>query len=197
MCDGIVIDGHVIKDLASQLVSRNGVIYSLVSWITSNCGIAMSDYIKVHWEQHCGSRAKNTHFWEWYFDELHNKHTIHFVEVTRLDGRLWMNIRVRFSMPDDPFIRAVIECANSTNEPRYILAQDMYLYDAVAKDSDPSNQENIRENRNGPICKYLESAYHIIVGTPNHCKDYFAVDQGVCPNKSSNHITNCPRVSCD
>ena len=194
MCDGIVIDGHVVKNLRSGLIYKNGLIYSIVSWITANCGIAISEYIVTHWEQHCGSRAKDTLFWEWYFDELYNKRTIHFINVTRLDGREWRNIQAKFNIPDDPFIRAAIECANSTNEPRYILAEDMYLYDAEAKSSTSDSQEDIRENRNGPICDHLERAYRIIVGTPRHCKVYFQVDQGACLNSSFNNGVSCPRV---
>lgn len=195
MCDGIVIDAHVMRNFNSELIDKNGTIYSLVFWITNNCGIAICDSILTHWEQHCGSRAKSPLFWEWYFDELYNKRNIHFIKVTRLEGTVWMNFRRKFNIPHDLFIRAIIECANSTSEPRYILTEDMYLYDAIAKSSDTHNQENIRENRYGPICRYLESTYHIIAGTPKHCEDYFMIAQEICQNKSSNHGDSCPRVS--
>jgi len=194
MCDGIVIDGHVIRNLKSELIVKSGMVYSLVSWITSNCGIAVNDYIVTHWEQHCGSRARNLLFWEWYFDELYNKRTIHFIRVKRLNGRSWRKFQAKFKIPVDPFIRTAIECADSTSEPRYILAEDMYLYDAEAKARDPNTQENIRENRAGPICKYLEKTLNIIVGTPKHCKEYFEIDKGICSCNSLNNI-NCPRVS--
>lgn len=194
MCDGIVIDGHIIRDFGSELVDRNGTIYTLVSWITTNCGIAISDYIVVHWEQQCGSRAKNPLFWEWYFDELHNKRTIHFIEVKRFDGKSWNSFQKTYRIPPDPFIRAAIECATSTCAPRYIVAEDMYFYDAVSKGGTSDNQKKIREDRTGPICKYLETTCHVTVGTPKHCKDYFEINHGACQSIPLSGNMTCPRV---
>lgn len=194
MCDGIVIDGHIMRAFKGELVQKNGTIYSLVFWITSNCGIAITNYIKTHWEQQCGTRAKNLLFWEWYFDQLHNKHTIHFIKVRRLRGTTWESIRATYRIPQDPFVRSAIECANSTSEPRYILAEDMFFYDPTAKRIDPDTQRSIREDRTGIVSKFLEQHYCIMVGTPNHCRRYFAVDYGACQNKSLNDRNDCPRV---
>ena len=194
MCDGIVIDAHLIKELRSQLIDRNGPIYSLVSWITTNCGIAVSDYIVTHWEQHCGSRAKNLLFWEWYYHELHDKHTIHFIQVTRFSGKTWTVLRAKHGIPPDPFVRADIECANSTSEPRYILADDMLLHDPVAKAKDTDTQRDIRESRTGSLCQRLQHDLSIILGTPNHCKGYFEIDQGACQSKPQNRDVVCPPV---
>jgi hypothetical protein len=195
MSDGIVIDAHVIKDLTSQLVGRNGVIYSLISWITGNCGIAMSDSIKTHWERHCGSRAKNLLFWEWYFDELNNKHTIHPIPVEHWSGTTWKTLAAKYGIPSDPFVRAYIECADSTSEPRYILSDDMSLHDPVAKTAATDTQQDIREKRTGSLCRHLERNLSIILGTPNHCKEYFEIDQGACHTNSQNCNILCPRTS--
>jgi len=193
MCDGIVIDAHVIKHLTPELIHGHGAIYSLISWITSNCGIATSDLIKTHWEQHCGSRERNTHFWEWYWDELHNKRTIHPIPIKRFSGKDWRTLAARYRIPHDIFVRAVIECANSTSEPRYILADDMLLHDPVAKTADPKTQLKIKEGRTGALCQHLERQFLIILGTPNHCKKHFQIAQGVCRTHSQNPSTPCPR----
>lgn len=195
MCDGIVIDAHVIRHLTSQLIQGHGIIYSLISWITDNCGIAISDRIKIHWEQHCGAREKNTRFWEWYFDQLHNKRSIHFIPVKRWPGRSWRALRVKYRIPPDLFVRAIIECADSTSEPRYILADDMLLHDPVAKTSDPDTQRDIREKRIGSLCQHLERELSIILGTPTHCKEYFEIEQGACSTHCQNSNIVCPRTS--
>ena len=195
MCDGIVIDAHIIKHLTPELIHGHGAIYSLISWITSNCGIAISESIKTHWEKHCGSRERNTYFWEWYFDELHRKRTIHPITVKRFSGKYWRTIVARYRIPSDTFIRADIECANSTSEPRYILADDILLHDPVAKTTDSATQSKIKEERIGALCQYLERALSIILGTTNHCKKYFEMDQGPCQTNSADRDTTCPRVS--
>jgi len=194
MCDGIVIDAHVIKHLTPELIRGHGAIYSLISWITSNCGIAISERIKIHWEKHCGTRERNTRFWEWYWDELYNKRTIHPIPVKRFSGKDWRTLLARYRIPPDIFLRAVIECANSTSEPRYILADDILLHDPVAKTTDSATQLRIKEERTGSLCRYLERELFIILGTTNHCKEYFEMNQGTCQTNSPDCDTPCPRV---
>jgi len=195
MCHGIVIDAHVIKGLTPELLNKTGPTYSLISWITSNCGIAISPTITTHWEEHCGSREKNTYFWEWYFDELHNKRTIHPIPVERFSGNDWTTLAARFGIPRDTFVRAVIECANSTSEPRYILADDILLHEPAAKAIRSVTQRKIKEQRSGSLCQYLERNLSIILGTPNHCKTHFQIQQGPCQTHSQNPPTPCPLAS--
>jgi hypothetical protein len=194
MCHGIVIDAHVIKHLTPELIQRRGALYSLICWITANCGIAISDRIKIHWEQHCGARERNTRFWEWYFDELHNKRSIHFVHVRRWSGNTWKKLAVKYRIPPDLFVRAIIECADSTSEPRYILADDMLLHDPAAKTTDTATQLKIREQRTGSLCQYLERQLSIILGTINHCQRYFEMGKGACQSNAPNRHSPCPRV---
>lgn len=195
MCNGIVIDAHVIKHLTPELVNKSGAVYSLISWITSNCGIAISDRIRTHWEKHCGSRERNTHFWEWYTTELLTKRTIHPIPVQRFSGNDWTKLMARYRIPDDIFIRAVIECANSTSEPRYILADDILLHDPVAKTTATATQLKTKEERTGSLCQYLERELSIILGIANHCREYFEMDQGTCQANSQNCNVLCPRTS--
>ena len=193
MCDGVVIDAHVIKRLTPELVEEDGPTYRLVRWITGSCGIAISEPIKVHWEQHCGSRERNVRFWEWYFDELHNKRAIHPIPVKRWSGEAWRALSARHKIPKDPFVRAVIECADATSEPRYILADDMLFHEPAAKAASTANQQEIRGKRIGSLCQHLEHELSIVVGTPDHCSDYFEVNQGGCPTMTNGHSTACPR----
>lgn len=194
MCDGIVIDGHVMRGFSKEYSEKTGNLYSLVSWIIANCGIAISDLIRTHWESNCGSSAKNPAFWEWYFTELHVNRTIHFIPITRFPGNRWRVLVARYRIPRDPFLRAIIECADSTSEPRYILADDILLHDPVAKTTDTATQLKIKEERTGSLCQYLERDLSIILGTINHCKEYFEMDQGACQTNSPDRDTPCPRV---
>jgi hypothetical protein len=189
---GVVIDGHTIRAFNGELVKRNGIIYSIVSWITTNCGIAITDYIKAHWEQQCGTRAKNPLFWEWYFDQLYNKEAIHFVEVTRLQSNAWRAIRATYGSPNDPFVRSAIECANSTISPRYILAEDMDFHDPKAKRLPTPTQVEIKERGIGRLRLYLRDNLKILVGTLSNCRAHFSIDNGACPNKPTDCSKQCP-----
>jgi hypothetical protein len=192
MCDGIVIDGHVMRDFSPLLSRKQGSIYILISWITQNCGIALSDYIKTHWEQHCGKKERNPIFWEWYVEQLLQRKHINFPKITRLKGNEWQKIRSTFSVPEDPFIRAEIECVNSTSEPRYLLSEDPYIHDPLIKKMNNSEkQQTIKDERQGALCKYLENSdFGIIVGTCKHCASFFQISQGNCSNISSPNPCN-------
>jgi len=140
MCDGIVIDGHIMMQIRDELVLKSGKLFDLISWILNNCGIAITPYIKTHWQSLCG---RDQYFGEWYTNEYHVKRAIHDIPDPHLKHSTWQYIRKSFSLPDDPFVRSCIQCANTTSEPRYILAEDMFFYEPKAK---RSAKKNTRKN---------------------------------------------------
>ncbi len=194
MCDGIIIDGHVIKQFKNELVEEKGCIFDIINFIVAKCGIAINQVIENHWETHCGKKERALEFWEWYTTNcLQNR--IHFIESKKINGKLWASIQAKFSIPTDPFVRAAIECANTTVIPRYIIAEDLYFYDPKAKRLDNTNQRKIIEKRNGCVCKYLEKYMQITVSTPEYCKGLLFSQKQGCNTQSittDNNIQKCP-----
>ena len=116
--------------------------------------------------------------------------TIHYIgDLNRVEGDKWHNTEKEYRMPRDCFIRYTIECANSTSEPRYILAEDIFYYDPRAKKNMNSNKKResikktIIEERGGALCQYIEDEFKIVIETPSHCKEYFEMEKGSCPVK--------------
>lgn len=189
MCDGIVVDGHIMSEARDELVLKSGILYDIVTWIINNCGIAMTPYIKTHWQSLCG---RDQYFWEWYTNQVYTKH-IHPIPDDHLEHKKWQYIRKSFSLPSDPFIRAYIDCAYNTSEPRYILAEDIFFYEPKAKRSTTRTQEIIKLKRSGTLCRHLQKELSIRVETPTDCESHFSTNIPACQNNTHSG-TRCSLV---
>jgi hypothetical protein len=192
MCDGIVIDAHIIRSARDEIVLSSGPLYELICWITQNCGIAITQYIEKHWKNHCGDRTPSI-FWEWYTDQA-KIGSIKIIKPKQLDINILNKIRKKYGLPKDPFVIAYIECADATSEPRYILSEDMDLHAPKAKSVSPKTQASIREGRTGPLCCYLERRLCVRVGTVADCKSHFSTDQGQCHRGVTTVQGKCPHM---
>jgi len=190
MCDGIIVDGHLIPQLRLEMISEKGLLYEIISWALLNCGISTSEYIEDHWKTHCAERYRE--FWSWYDEQVLNR-TIRVIpneHLNKINGTTFKKISQNHKLPKDCFIKAYLDCVNSTSDPRYILADDMYFYDPPAKRLQSEKQIKIREDRTGMLCRYFEKNLKIRVGTPSYCKNVF-VAKGTCLNKPSSVQKPC------
>jgi hypothetical protein len=194
MCEGIVIEGHLLREMSPQVALMNGPLYDLLEWAVANCGIAMTDYIENHWETHCSpNKQANEAFWAWVTDQL-KVNAMRHVDGAGVSAGDWRRIRVGFHAPSDPYVRAYIECAASVQAPRYLLAEDMDLHEPRARSLPTATQVQIRERRRGTLCQHLERALRVRVGTRADCSLWFEVDSGLCAHKASGNTAPCPRL---
>jgi len=191
MCDGVVIEGHIVERMRDELVRESGTVYDLVNWMTHNCGIAMTPKVEVHWRMHCSDRDQ--FFWSWYTEQV-EKRSIRPISPRRLDNKVSRKIHNDFGLPRNTLVRRYIECANGTNDPRYILAEEMDLHAPQAKRLPTRTQVQIREMRSGILCRYLERALRIRVGSLSDCIVYFSTDSGNCASSTSSNGKSCPRL---
>jgi len=185
MCDGIVIDAHMIPAIRDELVRHSGSLYELICWVIENCGIARTPQIENHWRSKFSANRDHV-FWKWYMNQVLNK-AIHNIPPKNLSSSVKKKIRDDYGL-SDPTVMEYIKCAYATNEPRYILAEDMYFYDPRERRAASATQIEIKESRQGRLCKYLEEQLHIRVGTPADCKSHFSIDQSPCSDKNEVRI---------
>jgi len=169
--------------------SGSGPLFEVVEWAARNCRLAMTEETKDHWRRHVGSN--DHYFWEWYGTQVEANHVHVIPSPTRLDGRTWRQLKARYGLPDDCFVRRYIECANTTSQPRYILAEDMDLHDPPSRALDTRHQEQIRETRRGPLCRAIESRFRIRVGTVADFIDVFSASSGQCTAKPNGGPCRC------
>lgn len=190
MCDGLIIEGHLIPEIRHDLANENGRYYDILCWVSQNCGIASNAHIEEHWRKH--SREGDI-FWQWYTQE-YVAGNVHDIPRKRLDNRIIKRIHHDYRLPKNPFVLRYIMCANVTREPKYILANDMDFHQPTAKRQATVTQNHIRTSRKGALCRFLEKELCIRVGTADDCKTHFSIDHGICSDKSSQ--IQCSRVTC-
>jgi len=183
MCKGIVIEGHLIPDISKSIVLESGDLYQLITWIVSNCGIAWNEYIDQHWQLKLGHRDEV--FKQWFAQHIHQHH-VHKVAPKPLSRTIMQNIYRNYGLPPDSFNKHYLECANGTDRPRYILADEMDLHDPRGKRLTPSRQELIRKNETGELSKYLKRQANITVRSQANSYIYLC-SHPVCPSKGTQH----------
>lgn len=181
MCDGVVIEGHMLPQIRKALVSESGSLYQTISWILQNCGVAITRQIETHWRTQCADR--DTFFWTWYATQILNR-SIRDILPKKMPQHLWKNLRVNHGLPNNPAIRAYLECVNATQQPRYILAEDMDYHDPKAKALPTKTQNSIRQARTGALCSYLHKHLQIRIGASADCSQHFTTGSGPCISKS-------------
>jgi hypothetical protein len=183
MCRGIVIEGHLIPDISKSIVLESGNLYQLIIWIVSNCGIAWNAYIDQHWQLKVGHRDEV--FKQWFAEHI-SKHHVHEVAPKPLPRNIMQNIYQKYGLPPPPhsFNKHYLECANGTDRPRYILADEMDLHDPKEKRSTPSRQDLIRKGETGKLSRYLKREAKITVRSQANSYTYLCRNP-VCPSKGT------------
>lgn len=190
MCNGIIIDAHLIPKIRCDLTNGSGTLYDILYWIVNNCGIAMTQYIENHWYTKC---KDGDVFWEWYRAQLEEgKNKVHYHrQLKTLDNRAAKSIRNHYGL-NNSHIKACIVCANTTNEPRYILTEHIFFYNPKLKNAPPKTKDKIMEGRSGRLCRYLQRNLNIRVGTRTDCIKHFSINHSHCSNgQPCPHLPNC------
>jgi len=182
MCVGIVIEGHLIQDISNAIACETGDLYQLMTWVSSNCGIAWNDHIDAHWQSKCGHRDET--FKMWFADQM-QKRRVHKVDPKPLDRRITRNI-AKYGLPPDSFNKHYLECANGTNRPRYIIADELDFHDPTAKAFTSKVKKSILHNETGAFARYLRKEARITVRSQANSFAYFCSNP-VCPSKCDVH----------
>jgi hypothetical protein len=191
MCNGVVIDAHMMPAIRDELVRGSGQLCNLINWFLQNCGIARTSQIEIHWRTKISD--KDPFFWHWYAQQILNR-SIHDIKPKNLGRDVKKRLRIKYGLPKDPYLTAYLECAYATNEPRYILAEDMDFHDPKARNQATKTQIMIRESRTGALCQYLETQLKIRVGTTQDCRLHFSSFQGSCPSRGNTNRVQCSKV---
>lgn len=171
MPKGIVIEGHVIQEISKAIASENGELFQLISWIIANCGIAWNEHIDVHWHTKCGHRDEA--FWAW-FEDQNQKRNVHIVPPVPLSEPIMHRIS-EFGLPPDSFNKHYLECANGTDRPRYIIADEIDLHDPTEKMSSLKRKEQIRKRESGALAKYIKKKAKITIKSKDNSYNYLCV----------------------
>jgi len=88
---------------------------------------------------------------------------------TKLSSRHKNIIHKKYGMPrnDSRDIHFIL-CANHTII-KYILTNDIHFFDPKMANATSEVIEEIKNNRGGQLCRYLERELGILIGLPNHC----------------------------
>ena len=168
MGDGVVVDANIISSYLQEYGEETGDIYGLIEKILKNCGIAITELLEHEWESTCGDQLFN----EWFTDNLNKglqregKH-IQYVDPS-IDSQILKKIHIKFGLPRGGQDKELIKAANVTTY-RYILTNDIDLFDPKKKTAPRKEKERIKKGRKGRLCQFLRKELEITVGLPEHC----------------------------
>lgn len=189
MCDGMVIDAHLLPAIRRELVQESGPLFGLLSWLLGNCGIARTPLIEEHWRTKI--KGTDVFFWSWYDSQIERK-SIKDSVPKKLPAAAKKRLRADFGLTREPYLVGYLECAHGSSFPKYILGEDIHLYEPKAGSQSTAKQNQIRNTRSGALCKYLEQQLGIFVGTVEHCRLRFPLKTAQCVNKNVAFTKGCP-----
>jgi hypothetical protein len=176
MGDGVVVDANIISSYLQEYGEGTGDIYGLIEKILKNCGIAITELLEHEWKSTCGDQLFN----EWFTDNLNKglqrdgKH-IQYVDPS-IDRQILKKIHIKFGLPKEGQDKGLIKAANVTTY-KYILTNDIDLFDPKKKTAPKKEKELIKKGRTGSLCQFLKKELDITVGLPEHCwsdlEEYF------------------------
>jgi hypothetical protein len=162
MGDGIVVDANIISYYCREYIEETGDLCDLIGKILKNCGIVISDSMEREWRNTCGSQL----FEVWFTDNLRDGH-IQYV-IPSIDRQILKKIHNDFGLPERGGDKDLIKAANVTTY-KYILTNDIDLFDPKKKRASSKEKEQIKKQRKGALCIFLRKKLDIIVGLPEHC----------------------------
>lgn len=162
MGDGIVVDANIISYYGREYIEETGDLCDLIEKILKNCGIAISDSMEREWRNTCGSQL----FDVWFTDNLRDGHIQYITPY--LDKQILKKIHNDFGLPKRGGDKDLIKAANVTTY-KYILTNDIDLFDPKKKSVERKEKERIKKQRKGALCIFLRKELDIIVGLPEHC----------------------------
>lgn len=161
MTDGVAIDANIMAMILPEIVNSHGINYNIVIKIIEKYGIASTKKVDQEWENVCGCD-----FFNGWLAQLHEKGAITYVNAD-LNPHARKTICNKYGCSDNRDIE-YIKIANVT-DTKYIVSNDIHLYEPSAKRFDSKAQERIKLSRSGNLCKYLKKELKIRVGLLQHC----------------------------
>ena len=162
MGDGVVVDANIISIYYQEYIEETGEIYNLIGKILNNFGIAITELLEKEWYNTCGSQLFNV----WFTDNLRDGY-IQYVDPS-IDRQILKKIHIKFGLPKDGQDKELIKAANVTTY-KYILTNDIDLFDPRKKTAPLKEKERIKKGRKGRLCQFLRKELKITVGLPEHC----------------------------
>ena len=163
MDDGVIIDANIIPQFLPQYVKQEGNIYDLFNDILSKYGIAICKQIQREWLNTCNHPIIEA----WLTDNLKNGNIRHV--KPKLHRDIKKKLRTDYGLPRGSPDIHLISCANVT-EVRYIISEDMDLFDPKMKRAKSKTRTRIKQKRTGNLCRYLHKQLKIRVGLLHHCR---------------------------
>ncbi len=163
--DGVTVDANVIRRFRDQLANDEGDLYHLITALAEHCGLVVDEGGII--EQEWTGDGVDHLVGRWMTDEF-RENRLRSV-VPHLDSTIKQTIRVQYGLPPSSRDIVYIGCANVT-ELRYVLAEDMDLYDPRNKKAKGKQRDRLMRHREGPLCRYLWKKLRIRVGMCCHCE---------------------------
>jgi len=162
MGDGVVVDANIISSYLQEYGEETGDIYGLIEKILKNCGIAITDLVEHEWRSTSGSQL----FEEWFISNLLDNY-IQYVKP-HIDRQILKKVHNDFGLPKKGGDKDLLKAANVTTY-RYILTNDIDLFDPKKKSAPRKEKERITKGRRGRLYQFLRKELKITVGLPEHC----------------------------
>ena len=162
MGDGVVVDTNIISNYYQEYIEETGDIYGLIEKLLKNCGIAITELLENEWHNTCGSQL----FDVWFTDNLRDGY-IQYVNPY-INRQILKKIHNDFGLPKEGRDKELIKAANVTTY-KYILTNDIDLFDPKKKTAPRKEKERIKKGRKGRLCQFLRKELEITVGLPEHC----------------------------
>ena len=142
MVDGVVVDTNIIENFYKEYVLEEGDILILINNILENCGIAITELIEAEWSRRCNDQL----FSVWFTDNLRDGN-IRYV-MPEIDRHILKRIHNEFGLPRRGVDKELIKASNVTII-KYILTNDIDLFDPKKKKAQKKEKERIKDHLTG------------------------------------------------
>jgi hypothetical protein len=164
MADGVTVDACIVRQYDKDVRTNvRGPATDLIERITAGLGFAVDEGRKI--EHEWLTTCQGPFLKEWFIAQL-SLGRIRTV-IPAVDAQHKKKIVLEFGFPRRGYDLVYIGVANVTTT-KYVVTGDMDFYDPTLKAADDKAKVKAREDRCGPVCKYLKTQMGIRVGTVLH-----------------------------
>jgi len=165
MPDGVVIDTNIMSKFNKEgFFNTPGELCKLIDDILNSYHIALSELLYYEWKATCNSQP-----FKYWLDNNMLSQKIESVNPS-IDENIMKKIHNVFGLPRKGKDKELIKIANVTLI-KYILTEDIDLFDPKEKLSSAKRKEEIKSKRIGQLNKYLKKELNITVGLYSHCRN--------------------------
>ena len=163
MEDGVVIDTNIMSKFNKEYFFETpNDLSKLIIDVMNKYHLAINKLLENEWKSTCGSQP----FQYWLTDNIiANK--IEFVN-SNIDKNIMKKIYDKYGLPKNSGDKELIKIANATII-KYILTEDIDLFDPKEKNANHRRKEKIKQQRIGKLNIFLKKKLNITVGLCCHC----------------------------